>query len=317
MTTLYLCAAGNPEGVRLALEIAEASSRWDRLVLVDDDPGKHGRTILDVPVIGGFDRLSEHRPGDEAVNLVARTTTGRDRARAKIESFGLPLTSLVHPTVDTRGVALGRAVTLYAGATVSALSSVGDHAIVFTQAVLGHGASLGPGAVLAPGAVINARVRVGARAYIGANATVLPDLEVGEEGTVSACSAAVGDVPQGTTVIGVPAQPLAPSAPAEVVAPDPTSVPVDEVQACFAEVLGRASVGPDDNFFDVGGTSKAALSLQRALQVKFSIAVNVVDLFRFPSPASLARHLGGSAGSSHGGALSRAEIRRRRRHAHT
>ena len=179
MTTLYLCAAGNPEGVRLALEVNDAAQRWGRIVLLDDDPAKHGREILDVPVVGPFGTLADHQAGDEAVNLVARSTNGRDGARAKIESFGIPLVSLVHPSVDVRGATLGRAVTIYAGCTISALSTVGDHAVVFTQAVLGHGASLGAGAVLAPGAVVNARVRVGDRAYIGSNASVLPDLEVG------------------------------------------------------------------------------------------------------------------------------------------
>ena len=312
MTTLYLCGAGNPEGVRLALRVAEASSRWDRLVVLDDDPGKHGGALMDVAVIGGFERLADHRAGDEAVNLVARTTSGRDRARARIEAFGIPLTSLIDPSIDTRGVTLGRGVTVYAGATLSALGVVADHAVVFTQAVLGHGARLGEGAVLAPGAVVNARVQVGARAYVGANATVLPDLEVGVGATVSACSAAVGDVPPGETVIGVPAQALGGAESAGGAASERTAVPLSAVCACFAEVIGCSSVGSDDNFFDAGGSSKAALVLQRRLEVRLAMPVGLLDLFRFPTPARLAAHLGGGQVLS-GAEPSRAEIRRRRR----
>ena len=101
MTTLYLCAAGNPEGVRLALEVNDAVPRWERIVILDDDPAKHGRKILDIPVVGPFAALADHRAGDEAVNLVARSTRGRDGARARIESFGIPLVSLIHPLVAT------------------------------------------------------------------------------------------------------------------------------------------------------------------------------------------------------------------------
>jgi len=311
MTTLYLCAAGNPEGVLLALEVNEAKRRWDRIVLLDDDPDKQGREILGVPVIGPFAALADHRPGDEAVNLVARSTKGRDGARAKIESFGLPLVSLIHPSVSLRGATVGHAITLYAGCTVSALSTVGDHAVVFTQAVLGHGASLGNGAVLAPGAVINARVRVGERAYVGSNASVLPDLEVGVDATVSACSAAVGDVPAGSTALGVPAEILGMAAPA---APPTTGAeagaPVSELQALFAEVIGVGSIGEDVSFFDACGNSRQVLELQKLLRTRLGMPVSVVDIFRFPSPSQLAGHLFGAPAAP--ARPSRADMRRRR-----
>jgi len=319
MTTLYLCAAGNPEGVRLALEVNEVARRWDRIVLLDDDPAKHGHEILGVPVLGPFAALAEHHAGDEAVNLVARSTKGRDGARARIESFGIPLVSLVHPSVDLRFATVGRAVTIYAGCTISALSTVGDHTVIFTQAVLGHGATLGDGAVLAPGAVVNARVRVGRRAYIGSNASVLPDITVGDAATVSACSAVLGDVPEGCTALGVPAEILGGADPVVIaqtmarpgaVSAD-ASASEDRVKAVFAEVLGRPSIGSDANFFDAGGDSKQALRLQVALSTTLGTPVTIVDIFRFPTPARLASHLFGAPGApSH---PSRADMRRRRR----
>ncbi len=317
MSSLYLCAAGNPEGVRLALEVNDAAQRWDRIVILDDDPAKHGLDILGCPVVGPFGALADHQPGDEAVNLVARSTKGRDGARAKIESFGIALVSLVHPSVDIRGATLGRAVTIYAGCTISALSTIGDHAIVFTQAVLGHGASLGGGAVLAPGAVVNARVQVGARAYIGSNASVLPDLKVGQDATVSACSAVLGDVPAGCTALGVPAEIMggAPSSAGKMETQEralsaDASASLEEVQAIFAEALNKPSIGSDINFFDVGGNSKQALELQVLLKDKLGVPVTIVDIFRFPSPGQLATHLFGEA--SEPSRPSRADFRRRR-----
>lgn len=325
MTTLYLCAAGNPEGVRLALEVNDACQRWNRIVLLDDDPALVGREILGVPVAGPFAALVDHSTGDEAVNLVARSTKGRDGARAKIERFGIPLVSLVHPSVNLRGASLGRAVTLYEGCTISALSTVGDHAVVFTQAVLGHGASLGVGAVLAPGAVVNARVRVGDRAYIGSNAAVLPDLVVGDEATVSACSAVLGDVPAGRTALGVPAEimggpePATPPSFTEAVAQEPgpgidASACLQKVQAIFAEVLGQPSIGSNVNFFDAGGNSKQALVLHVLLRDRLGVPVTIIDIFRFPSSRQLATHL--FEGASKPSRLSRAALRRHR-HTHS
>ncbi len=315
--TLYLCAAGNAEGIRLALEVNEATRRWDRIVLVDDDPAKLGLEIMGVAVVGSFAALADHQPGDEAVNMVARTTRGRAGARARIEGFGIPLASLVHPAVNLRGATLGRAVTLYEGCVISALATVHDHAIVFTGAVLGHGATLGEGAVLAPGAVVNARVRVGARAYIGSNAAVMPDLAVGEDATVSACSAVVGDVPAGRTALGVPAEVMgAASASHDTQRPPRPDDPalLEDLQTAFARVLDQSNIGADTGFFDAGGTSKHALLLHAALRDDLrddlGAALTIVDIFRFPSPRQLAAHLFGRGGQA--ARPTRAELRRRR-----
>ncbi|MBZ0128345.1 MAG: hypothetical protein K8F59_04475 [Rhodobacteraceae bacterium] len=324
MTTLYLCAAGNPEGVRLALTVNDADQRWDRIVLLDDDPAKHGCEIMGVPVVGPFAALADHKAGDEAVNLVARSTTGRDKARAKIESYGIPLTSLVAPSVDIRGANLGRAVTIYAGGVISALSTVRDHSVVFTQAVLGHGATLGAGAVLAPGAVVNARVRVGDRAYIGSNASVLPDLEVGKDATVSACSAVLFDVPAGCTALGVPAEVMGVSAPPAFSAPaqshgngqsaDATAFQA-AVKAVFAEILDDPSIGSDENFFNAGGNSMLALKMKNMLSDRLRVSVSIVDIFRFPRADQLASHLFPGAGIP--SRPTRAALRLSRRHAHS
>jgi len=312
MSTLFLCAAGNPEGVRLALEVNAHEKSWERIVVLDDDVAKQGSDILGVPVIGGFDALSSHQEGDQAVNLVARSTAGRNGARKKIESYGIKLVSLVHPSIDLSYSTVGRALTIYEGCTVSALSTIGDHSVIFTQAVLGHGATLGQGAVLAPGAVINARVQVGARAYVGTNATVLPDLSVGEGATVSACSAVVGDVPENGTMMGVPAELINADPDAETSDTQVRySFSQDDILRSFALVLRKPDLSAEDNFFDFGGSSKRALDLDAELQRSIGIRVPIVEIFRFPKPRQLADHLLDSVASSV--TRSRATLRRQQR----
>jgi sugar O-acyltransferase (sialic acid O-acetyltransferase NeuD family) len=325
MTTLYLCGGGNPEGVRLALNIHDASGRWDEIVLLDDDPKKHGQDILGVPVIGGFDKLAEADVhASEAVNLVARSTRGRRKAAEKIASFGIPFASLVDPTVDTRGVELGDGVTVYRNATVSARSRIGDGAVVFPGANAGHGSSLGAGSVLAPGAVINARVVTGEGAYVGTNASVLPDLKLGAWCTIAANSSVLEDVPEGATVLGVPgmivmmqsdAQPAAepgvvPDAPMSI-APDPFAArpatgPDREPDGAVAELVARIwadalsveQVRLDDNFFDLGGTSLLAVQVRGRLQDELHRAIAPTDVFRFPTVRRLAAYLSGGTSAS-------------------
>lgn len=301
MRTLYLCAAGNPDGVRLAMTINKAQDRWDRLVVLDDDERLHGKRLLDVEIAGGFARLADADPQtDEVVNLVARTTRGRWRARAKIAEYGLPFATLIHPGVDTDWVRFDDPdVTVYENATLCAGSSMGAASVVFMGAVLGHGAKMGRCAVMAPGSVVNARVKLGDWAYFGTNASILPDLEIGTDATVGSNSAVVQNVPEGATVMGVPAvvllssrdqQPSIP-APATGVAAEDIAELVQQIAAVWKAVIGTDTVKPNDNFFDAGGSSLLALQARERLEKELGTPIAPTDMFRFPTVEALASHL--------------------------
>jgi len=211
MASLYLCGAGNPEGVRLALRINQIQSRWDRIIILDDDPSKHGQSILGVEIAGSFTELKNADPAsDEVSNLVARTTKVRLSALKKIKSYRLRFTPLIDPGSDMTGVEFGNDITVYPGAQFCANATVGDGLVVLVGALVGHGCRLGQCCIVAPGAVINARVELGDGVYVGTNASILPDLKIGPSATIGANSAVVQDIPAGATVMGVPAQLLMP-----------------------------------------------------------------------------------------------------------
>lgn len=209
MKTLYLCGAGNSEGTRLALRINEQQHRWDRIVLLDDDPATHGRVILDVPVIGPITQLHEVDPAEsEAVNLVARTTTGRMLVAGKIAASGVPFAPLVHPGVDTRGVTLPQDIVVYQNATLGPEVRIEDGTVVFMGAIVGHESHVAGYCVVAANAVLNARVVLEEGVYIGSNASVLPEVRIGAWSTVGAASMVSRDIPAGATVLGVPGKAL-------------------------------------------------------------------------------------------------------------
>lgn len=73
--------------------------------------------------------------------------------------------------------------------------------------------------------------------------------------------------------------------------------PHEEILRCvFAEILGQERVGPDDNFFFLGGHSMAALRLVKRVSADLGIDVHIRDLFSAPTPAALGRRLGRLAG---------------------
>jgi amino acid adenylation domain-containing protein len=78
-------------------------------------------------------------------------------------------------------------------------------------------------------------------------------------------------------------------------APAAYEAPVGEAaQLCarvWADVLKVERVGADDNFFDLGGDSLLITQARSRLQALFHRPIPIVDLFRFTTVRSLARHL--------------------------
>lgn len=308
MKTLYLCGAGNPDGVRLAQRINESRGCWDRLVVLDDDPAKKGRMILGVTIAGGFSLLSEATPGQsEIANLVARTTAKRLAAQSRMLAHGVPFAQLTDPSVDTVGAELASGTIVYHHATIGAEASVDEGSVVFMGAVVGHECRVGRCCVVGANAVLNARVRLEEGVYVGTNATILPEITIGAWATIGAGSVVLEDVPSGATVMGVPAQVLSTSTERGGAPPCPCPhESADEVKPAagsdgdleevisriWGEVLGVARVRVDQNFFDMGGSSLHALKVYERLRQTARPDIRITDLFRFPTVQALAGYLG-------------------------
>jgi hypothetical protein len=66
------------------------------------------------------------------------------------------------------------------------------------------------------------------------------------------------------------------------------------IAAVWREVLPPGEIGPNDNFFDVGGNSLLVATASRKLQLVLKREVPMTDLYRFPTLRLLAAHYGGS-----------------------
>jgi serine acetyltransferase/acyl carrier protein len=310
---LFLCGAGNPEGVRLAIRANQAADRWDEIVLLDDDPCVGGRACLGVVVVGGFDHLALHDPTrSEVVNLVARTTAGRQKARDRIAGFGVPFTGIISADVDTLGAEVAPDVLVYPNATIGPEAAVGAGSVVFMGAAVGHECLVGAHCVIAANSVLNARVRLGDGVYVGSGAVVLPEVEVGAGATIGAGAVVLADVPAGATVAPPRSDVLRRGG------ATPPAVPPEKVAGAltvlWAEVLGAARVRPEQNFFDLGGNSLLAMRLIQRIEETLGVTLGAVDLFQYPTVSALAARLGasrpGMAAPVLDQALSRAERRR-------
>ncbi len=314
MRRLFICGAGNPEGVRLAIRVNQQEHRWDEICLLDDDVSKTGQEQLGVPVAGSFDLLASADPeSSEVINLIARTTQRRRAARDRIARFGIPFASLVSPDVDLLGTETGSDLIAYQHASIGPEVRIGEGAVVFMGAIIGHESRIGDHCIVAGNAVLNARVRLGEGVYIGSNAVVLPEVEIGDDAVIGAGALVIDNVPAHATVVGGIADVLQFSASAGESATTSGTGPL--LRTLWCEALGVDHVSPNWNFFDAGGTSLAALQLAQRIESATGISVGVIDLFRYPTLGEMEAHLRRGGRTVHDSAMMlaaqrRAELRR-------
>jgi amino acid adenylation domain-containing protein len=94
----------------------------------------------------------------------------------------------------------------------------------------------------------------------------------------------------------------------------------ERVRGIWQRLLSVEQIGRDETFFDLGGHSLLLVRLQVLLRDELSAEVPVVDLFRYPTVAALARHLqasasGGPQGPASAGGTAREESAERARRA--
>ncbi|MEU2681449.1 amino acid adenylation domain-containing protein [Streptomyces sp. NPDC007107] len=78
----------------------------------------------------------------------------------------------------------------------------------------------------------------------------------------------------------------------------PSDAREEALTRLFAQVLDVGRVGPDDAFFDLGGTSLLAVRLVARVREEFGAELTIGSLFESPTPAALAARLGSTGPAS-------------------
>lgn len=117
--------------------------------------------------------------------------------------------TVTHPNASvSRSALIGRGTYIGPLSVVHARATIGSHAIINSGAIIEHHADLGENTHIAPAAVVAGEAAVGADSLIGMGAMVLPGVRIGRGCTVGAGAVVRADVPDGATVVGVPARVL-------------------------------------------------------------------------------------------------------------
>ena len=195
---------------KVVLDVLRSAGLYKPIGFLDADPALTDSYVAGLPVLGSINAIGVLRKQRVRRAIVAiGDNTTRLHYAAMLEQDGIELVNAVHPAAFVSPTAtLGKNVVVGPLAAVATEAKVGDSVIVNTSAVVEHECVVGDGVHVCPSAALAGRVKVGRGAFIGAGARVIQCRTVGELATVGAGAVVVRDVPEFTTVVGVPARPM-------------------------------------------------------------------------------------------------------------
>jgi len=129
---------------------------------------------------------------------------------ARAVKAGLDPATLIHPSATVgRDVQLGDGCIVCSHVSITTHVLLGRHTHLNLNCTVGHDVVVGDFVTVNPGATISGNVTLDDDVSVGTNAAVIQSVTIGPRSTVGAGAAVVRNVAADTTVVGVPARPIA------------------------------------------------------------------------------------------------------------
>lgn len=196
-TKPYLLFGAGGHGLVIA-EILEAN-HCELLGFIDDQLAGTVRNSYKVfPAAGHYLNLSD---------VKYLLSIGNNKTRKKlVQQHQLSYGLAIHPSavISTRAM-IDIGTVVMAGVCINTLVHIGQHCIINTNSTIDHECVLEDYVHISPGAVLAGNVFVGEGSHVGIGANILPGIRIGKWSTVGAGAVVTKDVPDNTTVAGVPA----------------------------------------------------------------------------------------------------------------
>lgn len=191
MNRLIIIGAGGHGKV-----VADAANR--ECIFLDDNQALGGTA-------GTIDQLSEiQNDGDEVIVAI-----GDNKKRMEVIGGISSIATIIHPSaVISISASVGGGSVVFAKVVVNVNAIIGRGCILNTASTIDHDCILGDGVHISPGAHLGGDVVVGGCSWVGIGASVKHGVSIGKNVIVGAGAAVVCDIPDGVTVVGVPAKEL-------------------------------------------------------------------------------------------------------------
>lgn len=183
-----------------------------RVVCFIDDKNIQEKMVNGIGILD-LETARKRFPAAFIVSAIGMPKT-RQTVMEKAAKSGFKSETVIHPTVRySRRVEMGKGTLICAGTILTTNIILGEYVQINLSCTIGHDAILGDYTTLAPGVHVSGCVHIGKRVYIGTGAVIIngspaSPLVIGDDAVIGAAACVTHSVPDGLTVVGVPAKPI-------------------------------------------------------------------------------------------------------------
>jgi UDP-perosamine 4-acetyltransferase len=196
---------------KVVIDILQQEGAYRLHGLLDRNPSLTGKSVLGIPVLGQDGCVHELKQQGVEFFFIGLGGVESLEPRRRLYELALhnglkPLSAIHRSAIVAGSAALGHGITVMAAAVINADTVIGANVIINTGAVVEHDCRIGDHVHVATGAMVLGGVQIGSKTLIGGGAVIRQGIKIGENVIVGAGAVVVNDVPDDTTVMGVPAR---------------------------------------------------------------------------------------------------------------
>jgi sugar O-acyltransferase (sialic acid O-acetyltransferase NeuD family) len=187
------------------LEITNGTALENGLVFYDQNPAI--QNLYQFPVLNELEAVKKHFAVDPRFNLGVGKPAIRKKVFDQMEACGGAIFSLISSRATlSRDVVLEEGVSILTNAVLENGSRVGMGTLINLAALICHDVQVGRFSEISPGAILLGESSVGNFTFIGSGAIINPGVKIGSHVTIGSGTVVLKDVPDGVTLVGVPAR---------------------------------------------------------------------------------------------------------------
>lgn len=172
MRDLFIIGAGFPDCIRTFFE-SKDNAKYKLRGILDDNIELKGSEILDVPILGPLDLLSDFN-APWVFNSVALSKETRKIVNEKLKKFDVHFASIIHQSVNIDYCDVDAGCYISRTSYIEPKSHIGFGSMILAGATIGHDSEIGINCFIAPGVHVLGNVNIGDYTWLGAGTCVHP-----------------------------------------------------------------------------------------------------------------------------------------------